>query len=113
VKQQHVNEWTSKHQVHFQLLLLLQNESNGALKEVYNKIILQKEKDMPGTIREGIRRLCTEPKQTLMANTFAVETAQYMEYRCHMTKLLRTAIPGSLSFAISKENPYRKLFNYK
>jgi hypothetical protein len=113
VKQQHVKEGTSKHQVHYQLLLFLQNESDGALKEIYNKIILQKEKDMPGTTREGIRRLCTEPKQTLMANDFVMASVYYMEYQCDVTKLPRTAIPGSLSFAISKENPYRKLFNYK
>jgi len=104
---------TSENPVHIPLLLLLQKESEGALKEVYNKIILQKEKDMPLTIREGIKRLCTEPKQALMATDFILTTEQYREYRCHVTKLPRTAIPGSMSFAISKENPYRKLFNYK
>jgi hypothetical protein len=83
------------------------------MKEVYNKIILQKEKDMPGTKSEGIRRLCTEPKQALMADTFLLLSVQYMEYRCHVTTLPRTAIPGSMSFVIGKENPYRKLFNYK
>lgn len=83
------------------------------MKEVYNKIILQKEKDMPGTRQEGKRRLCNEPKQTLMANDLAMEATEYLEYRCPLTKLPRTAIPGSLTFAISKENPYRGLFNYK
>jgi len=68
---------------------------------------------MPGTLREGIRRLCTESKQTLMSSDFIVASMQYMEYRCHVTMLPRTAIPGSMSFAINKENPYRKLFNYK
>jgi len=68
---------------------------------------------MPGTIRDGIRLLCTEPKQTLMASAFILGTVQYTEYRCHVTKLPRTAIPGSMTFAISKENPYRKLFDYK
>ena len=104
---------TSEHQMQIQLLLLLQNESQGALKEVYNKIILQKEKDMPGTVREGLRRLCTESKQALMANAFIMASVHYREHRCHVINLPRTAIPGSMTFAISKENPYRKLFNYK
>ena len=94
-------------------LLLLQNDSEGAMKEVYNKIIQQKEKDMPGTRREAIRRLCNEPKQTLMATDLVMDATEYLEYRCPMTKLPRTAIPGSMTFAISKENPYRELFNYK
>lgn len=99
--------------VHFQLLFLLQNESEGAMKEIYNKIILQKEKDMPETIGEGIRRLCTESKQTLMSAARIVVFMQHTEYRCHVTMLPRTAIPGTTTFAMSKENPYRKLFNYK
>jgi hypothetical protein len=68
---------------------------------------------MPKTVREGIRRLCTEPKQTLMTTTNAVASLQYMEYQCHMTKLPKTAFPASMSFVISKQNPYTKLFNYK
>jgi hypothetical protein len=83
------------------------------MKEIYNKIILQKAKDMPETILEGIKRLCTESKQTLMSAADIMAFMQYTEYWCHITKLPRSAIPGSASFAISKENPYRKLFNYK
>jgi lipase chaperone LimK len=83
------------------------------MKEIYNRIILQKEKDMPNTIREGIRRLCNEPKQALMATSVTVTSTQYIAYQCHVTKLPRTAIPGSLSFVISKDSPYRELFNYK
>jgi hypothetical protein len=83
------------------------------MKDIYNRIILQKEKDMPETLREGVRRLCNEPNQALMATSLVVVSAQFMEYQCHVTELPRTAIPGSLSLAISKESPYRELFNYK
>lgn len=68
---------------------------------------------MPDTIREGIRRLCKENKQALLANSFVVVVTEYVENQCHVTDLPRTAIPGSLSFAISKKSPYRELFNYK
>jgi hypothetical protein len=92
---------------------VLQEETEGLKSTVYKKLIAPHKNDLPTGNFEGFSSVCDcRHKYAFISSAFA---GKYWARKlsCDLTTLPETYYPESLTFIISKNSPYKKLFNWK
>jgi hypothetical protein len=86
----------------------LQGAVGGIESEVYEKLIAPFKSDMPSKIVEGVERVCTR-------NRYAFITSYYFTriMPCQVVTLPGTSYPETLTYIITKNNPYKSLINWR
>ncbi|KAJ4427786.1 hypothetical protein ANN_25439 [Periplaneta americana] len=80
-------------------------------RAVYNKLIVPYMKDLPKATPEGFRRICSEKKLAFITSELL---GLYLSEHspCVMTTIPEISYSETLTFIISKRNPFKKLINW-
>jgi hypothetical protein len=81
------------------------------MREVYRKMIHPELDNLPGSEREGFKRLCTRNKYAFFSPEVNTETAKE-ELPCNVVRVPGTAILSHLSMAVAKWSPYKGILNH-
>jgi hypothetical protein len=79
---------------------------------VYKKLIEPEMGNLPNTVEEGLRMMCRNKKMAYFGGDTAMNIA-HNKKTCSILSLNMASYPVTVSIAISKKCPYRRIFNAK
>jgi hypothetical protein len=80
----------------------------GIESEVYQKLIVPFKSDLPSKTEEGLQRVCTGHRYAFISSYHFTRTTP-----CQLVTLPGTSYPETLTYIITKNNPYKSLINWK
>ncbi|XP_033607560.1 probable glutamate receptor isoform X2 [Cryptotermes secundus] len=80
----------------------------GLESEVYKKLIGPFKSDLPSTNDEAFERVCTRNRYAYMCSHFFSQIVP-----CQLVALPGTSYPETLTYIITKNNPYKSLINWR
>jgi hypothetical protein len=86
----------------------LQGAVGGIESEIYEKVIAPFKSDLPRKNDEGFERVCTRHRYAFLTSHFF---ARIMP--CQLVTLPGTSYPETLTYIITKNNPYKSLMNWR
>jgi hypothetical protein len=79
---------------------------------VYKELIEPGMEDLPKTVEDGLRMMCRNEKMAYF-NTDTVLQVARNKKTCSILAIDMASYPVTVSIAISKKSPYKRLFNAK
>jgi hypothetical protein len=93
-------------------VLLFQRATGGNELTVYKELLAPYRKDMPASVSEGLRRVCTDRKFAFYGlNPLNTEIVRSLP--CQVVPLPDTFYREASAFIISKNSSYRGLINWR
>jgi hypothetical protein len=79
---------------------------------VYEELIEPDVEDLPKTVEDGLRMMCRNKKMAYFCSDSVLQIARNKK-TCSILAIDKASYPVTVSIAISKKSPYKRLFNAK
>jgi len=93
-------------------LFLFQRNTGGIDSAVYKMLIAPYGNHIPATVSDGLRSVCADKKYAFFGiNLLNTEVARTLP--CQLVPLPGTIYRNKWAFIVSKNNPYKRLINWR